>query len=74
MAEPKIELLSSGEIARRLGIGMTMTHKLVRAGAIPQPVVIEGSGRFVWPSEQWPAIERAFLERPNRRRKVRAAA
>jgi len=74
MTETKIELLSSGEIAKRLGVGMTTTHKLLREGVIPQPVVIEGSGRFVWPSDQWPAIERAFLARPHRRRRDRAAA
>ncbi len=74
MAEEKTGLLSSGEVARRLGVGMTTTHKLVRAGILPAPITIEGSGRFVWPSDQWPAIEQAFIARPNRRRKDRAAA
>lgn len=74
MAEEKAGLLSSGEISKRLGIGMTTTHKLVRSGILPAPITIEGSGRFAWPSDQWPAIEQAFLLRPNRRRKVRVAA
>jgi predicted DNA-binding transcriptional regulator AlpA len=67
-------LLSSGEVAKRLGLSMTGTHKLVRAGVLPTPIVIEGSGRFVWLSSEWPSIEKAFRERPNRRRQGAAAA
>ncbi len=69
MSEPTITLLSSGEVARRLGIGMTSVHKLLGRGLLPPPIVIEGSGRFVWTSDQWVEIEEAVRTRVDRRRK-----
>ncbi len=73
MAEAKTGLLSSGEVAKRLGVGMTQTHRLIREGVLPAPIVIEGSGRFVFPAEQWPVIEQRFRERQSSRRRGRAA-
>jgi len=69
-----VELLSTGEVRRRLGVSSTYVRRLAREGTIPRPVVIVGSGKFVWQAHDWPAIERAVRERPDRRRRDRAAA
>jgi len=69
-----VELLSTGELQRRLGVSKTYVRRLAREGTIPRPVVITGSGRHVWPGDQWPLIQQGFLNREDRRRKDRAAA
>jgi len=69
-----VEVLSSGELQRRLGISKPYLYKLMDEGTVPRPIVIVGSGKFVWQAHDWPAIERAVRERPDRRRKDRAAA
>ncbi len=67
-----VNLLSTGELQRRLGRSKTGVRKLFIEGTIPPPVVVTGSGGLVWPADAWPEIEEAVRRRPDRRRKVRA--
>jgi len=68
-----MELLSTGELERRLGVSKTYVRRLAREGTIPQPIIITGNGRMVWPEREWPVIEKAFRDRQDGRRKDRAA-
>ncbi len=64
-------LLSTGEIARRLGVSLTLVQRLEKRGDLPPALIIAGSGRRAWPSDRWPEIVRRFEAR---RRTVRAAS
>lgn len=64
-------LLSTGEIARRLGVSLTLVQRLEGRGDLPPALRIAGSDRRVWPSDRWPEIVRRFEAR---RRTVRAAS
>ena len=68
--EPTSVLLSTGEIARRLGRSVSSVKQLVASGCIPPAIVITGSGKRAWRQEDFPKIETAIKER---RRKVRTA-
>ena len=56
-----LRLISTGEITKRTGASMSMIHRLITRGVVPEPIVLEGSGRFVWKLEDYPAIERAIV-------------
>ena len=68
----EMELVSTGELARRLGRSQAGVRKLEQQGRIPRGTVILGSGRKVWRLEDLPAIEQALRE--NGPRKDRAVA
>ena len=55
-------LVSTGELARRLGRSQSGVRKLEKAGRIPPATVIVGSGRKVWPLADLAAIEEALRE------------
>ena len=59
-------LVSTGELARRLGRSQTGVRRLIAAGVIPPGTTIVGSGRFVWRESDFPAIEAALAERTER--------
>ncbi len=69
-------LLSTGELARRVGRSQSGIRKLIAAGVIPPGTTIVGSGRFVWREADLRAIEAALRERGGRkdRRPERQAA
>lgn len=67
----EIRLVSTGEVARRLGRSISGVKRLVSEGKIPPGLVITGSGRRVWRLEDLPAIEEALEQG---RRKDRTAA
>ena len=72
MANPTEPLIvSTGGLAARLGVSVSLIKKLEREGVIPSGIVVEGSGRKVWTSEQLPIVQSQF---DARRRKVRAAS
>ncbi len=62
-------LLSTGEVARRLGRGQTSVRTLAREGLIPAGTRIAGSGRLVWRESDFPAIVAALAERGGRRQR-----
>ena len=66
-------LVSTGELARRVGRSQTGIRKLIAAGVIPPGTTIVGSGRFVWREADLPAIEAALAERAGRGREVTMA-
>jgi predicted DNA-binding transcriptional regulator AlpA len=68
-----VDVLSSGELQRRLGISKAYLYKLMAEGTIPQPLVVVGSKKYVWPEREMPLIERAVRQRPDGRRRVRPA-
>jgi hypothetical protein len=68
----QMELVSTGELARRLGRSLSGVRKLEAQGRIPRSATIVGSGRKVWRLDDLPAIERALRE--NGQRKDRAVA
>ncbi len=70
------ELLSTGELGRRIGFSQSGVRKLIAAGVIPPGTTIVGSGRFVWRESDLPAIEAALRSRTRRGRRLaeRAAA
>jgi len=72
MIDSTSELVSTGEVARRLNRSISGIKRLVDAGRIPPGVRITGSGRRVWRIEEMPAIEEAL--RKNSRRQGAAAA
>ena len=60
-------LLSTGALARRLGRSTSGIRKLERQGRIPAAIVIEGSGRKVWPGDVVAEIERSLADIGRRR-------
>jgi hypothetical protein len=68
----QMELVSTGELARRLGRSLSGIRKLEAQGRIPRSTTIMGSGRKVWKLQDLPAIEEALRE--NSRRQGAAAA
>ena len=70
----ELELISSGELARRLGRSVSGIKKLDREGRIPQALVIRGTGRRVWRLADLPAIERALQPQGGRRNEAVEAA
>ncbi len=70
MPDPTDRLLSTGALAARLGVSISLVSKLEREGVIPRGIVIEGSKRKVWRGEQLPAIQSQF---DARRRRLQAA-
>jgi predicted DNA-binding transcriptional regulator AlpA len=69
-----VDVLSSGELQRRLGISKAYLYKLMREGTVPAPLVVVGSKKYVWPAREMPLIEQRLRERPDGRRRVRTAA
>jgi len=41
-------LVSTGGVARRLGVSPSTVRNYERAGLIPEPMILEGSGRKAW--------------------------
>ncbi len=70
MSSPAETLISTGGLAARLGVSVSLIKKLEREGIIAPGIVIEGSGRKVWRSGQLPAIQSQF---DARRRRLQAA-
>ncbi|MDP9357334.1 MAG: hypothetical protein M3R02_19005 [Chloroflexota bacterium] len=70
MSSPAETLISTGGLAARLGVSVSLIKKLEREGIIVPGIVIEGSGRKVWRGEQLPAIQSQF---DARRRRLQAA-
>lgn len=66
LAKPELQLLSTGELARRLGRSLSGIKKLEARGHIPRGVVILGSGRKVWKLSDLPAIQEALAQRSRR--------
>ena len=65
------DLLSSGAVARRLGLSLSGLRKLERRGAVPPSLRMAGLGRTwrVWPAADLAEIERAVEQyRGNGRR------
>jgi len=75
MSDSALNLMSTGEVARRLGRSISGVKKLVSDGRIPPGTVIAGSGRRVWRIEELPSIEQALREGSCRKgqREIRAA-
>ena len=66
--------ISSGGLAKALGVSLTSVKNLDRSGQIVSSSRIAGSGRRVWRISDVPVIERQVRElRENGRRKVRSA-
>ncbi len=63
----ELSLVSTGEIAKRLGVSVALVQKLERNGQLPPALRIEGNPRRVWRSDDWPLIRAKFEAR---RRKV----
>lgn len=63
-------LVSTGEVARRLGLSQSGVRKLARAGRIPPGATIVGSGRFVWREADLAAIEEALRESSQQGRRL----
>jgi len=55
-----IELVSTAELARRLGYSQSNVLKLERGGHIPHGITVVGWGRRVWRSEDIPAIQESL--------------
>ncbi len=70
MPDPGNELLSTGAVARRLGVSISLVARLEKQGVIPAGIVIEGSGRKVWRGDQFPVIRKQF---DARRQRIQAA-
>lgn len=60
MTDTTLQLVSTGEVARRTNRSISGIKRLVDRGAIPPGVLITGSGRRVWRLEELPAIEEAL--------------
>jgi len=65
----ELELVSTGELARRLGRSQAGVRQLEAQGLIPRSIMIIGSGRRVWRLEDVPAIERANRKRSQQPRR-----
>ena len=72
--ERAVDVLSSGELQRRLGISKAYLYKLMAEGTIPQPLIVVGSKKYVWPERELPLIEQRLREQPDGRRRVRTTA
>ncbi len=70
MPDPGNELLSTGALAARLGVSISLVSKLEREGRIPAATVVEGSKRKVWRGDQLPTIREQF---DARRQRIQAA-
>ncbi len=66
MPDPGNELLSTGGLAARLGVSVSLIGKLEREGVIPRAIVIQGSKRKVWRADQLPTIREQFDARRQR--------
>ena len=66
-----LQLLSTGEVARRTGRSLSGIKRLAQAGAIGGITII-GSGRRVWRLEDLPAIKRALAHQERNPRKSAA--
>lgn len=62
----EMELVSTGELARRLGRSQAGVRKLEAQGRIPRGAVIIGSGHKVWRAADVPAIEQTLRENSRR--------
>lgn len=69
-----MDVLSSGELQRRLGISKAYLYKLMAEGTVPQPLVVVGSKKYVWPEREMSLIEQRVRDRPDGRRRARVAA
>ncbi len=58
-----LRLVSTGGLATRLGVSQSLIAKLERNGTIPKGIVIEGSGRKVWPAADVALIQARLNER-----------
>jgi DNA-binding transcriptional MerR regulator len=67
MNEPTDALLSTGDLATRLGVSQSAVKLWEREGVIPRGIVVEGSGRKVWRLVDLPAIRKGLEERRARR-------
>ncbi len=70
MPDPSAALISTGGLAARLGVSVSLIAKLERQGVIPAGIVIEGSRRKVWRGDQLPTIREQF---DARRQRIQAA-
>ncbi len=70
MNEPTDALISTGGLARRLGVSISLVARLEKQGVIPAGIVIEGSRRKVWRGDQLPTIREQF---DARRQRIQAA-
>ena len=61
-------LLSTGAVATRLGVSVTLVQRLEKRGDLPPAMIVEGSRRKVWPIDQLPEITRRFSDRHRRDR------
>jgi len=63
MDESTIALVSTGGLAARLGCSQSLITRLEQTGVIPRGIVIEGSGRKVWPTSDVDLIRARFNAR-----------
>ncbi len=63
MSNPTDTLISTGGLASRLGVSISLVKKLEREGVIVPGIVIEGSGHKVWRGESVPLIQQSLEER-----------
>ena len=61
------ELVSTAELARRLGYSQSNVLKLERGGYIPRGITVVGWGRRVWKAEDIPNMQEALQRRVTRR-------
>ncbi len=66
MNESTDALISTGGLARRLGVSLSLIARLERQGVIPAGTVVEGSKRKVWRGDQLPTIREQFEARRQR--------
>ena len=68
MGNEERTLLSTGALARRTNRSQSLIRLLVSSGEISPPLVLDGSGRHVWPAAMVPEVERALARRAERSR------
>jgi hypothetical protein len=69
-------LISTGELARRVGLSPSGIRKLASLGLLPPAAVIAGTHHWAWRVDDLPAIEAAVRQRraAQRRRPTGVAA
>lgn len=63
MGQDNLELLSPGEVARRIGLSDSGLRKAAREGRIPHGIQITGSRRRVWLAADVEVMKEALRNR-----------
>ena len=62
-----LTLLSTGTVARQVGLSVSGLKKAAREGRIPSAITIVGSGRRVWRAEDVPVVLAALQQGSQRK-------